>query len=334
MVLHNPNNWHWVDKNCISWARDYFKTELVGVKAEDSTAKAEISEVKCVEGDVEVCQRKGKVISLFDVAIEMKYQGSVGEESVSGSIKVPEVSYDNDEDDYQFQIAIDSDSSDKLPVKTLVRQKLVPELRKKLGAFGPKLIQTHGGGIQHSGNEPIHWSQSKVTSNSASAKDSAPSGSTSSEQKSSSTTSTGAQGQYFGVQAYNTTTVNVDSVFNASPEQVYATLIEPQQVAVWSRSAPNVEPKVGGTFSLFGGGVTGKFEELEVGKKIKQQWRLRDWKHGHYAVVTYTFKVGDGETTMNTHWEGVPVGQEEAVENNFQEYYIKPIKVTFGYGLL
>lgn len=322
MVLHNPNNWHWVDKNCLSWAREHFGKELVGLKAADSDIEVSVSKVKSVEGDVEVCQRKGKVISLFDIVIDLAWEGKVGESEVRGEIKIPEVSYDNDEDDYQFQITIDNDSSEKRPAKALVRQKVVPQLRKKLAAFGPTLIETHGGEIQHTGNEPIHWSSSNKP------------GSSVTQSKESTSSSSGSDQKYFGVSAYNTTSITVKPVFNASPEQLYSTLMTTQLVAIWSRSAPSLEPKVGGQFSLFGGNVSGKFVELDENKKIKLEWRLRDWKAGHHAIVTHSFIVGNGETTMETLWEGVPIGQEETVKENFNEYYVKPIKATFGFGLL
>ena len=35
MVLHNPNNWHWVNKDTSAWARDYLDKELIGVSAEE-----------------------------------------------------------------------------------------------------------------------------------------------------------------------------------------------------------------------------------------------------------------------------------------------------------
>jgi len=322
MVLHNPNNWHWVDKNCIAWAREYFDNELVGLKASDGTTTAETTPVKTVNGDVEVCQRKGKVISLFDVAIEVGFAGRAGETDVSGVVKIPEVSYDNDEDDFQFEIAIDNDSNDKLPVKSLVRKEIVPQLRKKLAAFGPTLIKTHGGEIQHSGSEKIHWASN------------AKPGTASKTVVASSSDAKPQSENFFGVSAYNTTSLTLEPRFNAAPEQLYQALLTPQLVAAWSRSPPNVEPKVGGKFSLFGGNVTGKFVELDENKRIKMEWRLRDWKSGHFAVLTHSFVVQDGETVMHTVWEGIPVGEEEQVEQNFNEYYVKPIKLTFGYGIL
>lgn len=75
MVLHNPNNWHWVNKDVREWARDYLEKTLVGTSAEEGDVTAKVSKIMSMDGDVDVSQRKGKVITLFDVKLQMEYEG-------------------------------------------------------------------------------------------------------------------------------------------------------------------------------------------------------------------------------------------------------------------
>lgn len=75
MVLHNPNNWHWVNKDVREWARDYLEKNLVGISAEENEVSAKVSKVMSMDGDVDVSQRKGKVITLFDVKVQLEYEG-------------------------------------------------------------------------------------------------------------------------------------------------------------------------------------------------------------------------------------------------------------------
>jgi activator of HSP90 ATPase len=75
MVLHNPNNWHWVNKDVSPWAREWLETELIGLEAEDHEASAKIDSITSMEGDVDVSQRKGKVITLFDVRLKLEFSG-------------------------------------------------------------------------------------------------------------------------------------------------------------------------------------------------------------------------------------------------------------------
>jgi activator of HSP90 ATPase len=75
MVLHNPNNWHWVNKDVSPWAKEYLEKALVGLKAEESGVTARVDSILSMEGDCDVSQRKGKVITLFDVKLKLEYSG-------------------------------------------------------------------------------------------------------------------------------------------------------------------------------------------------------------------------------------------------------------------
>lgn len=75
MVLHNPNNWHWVNKDVSGWARSYLDESLTKVQAEDGEVKAKIDKIQSMDGDVDVSQRKGKVITIFDVKLVLQYSG-------------------------------------------------------------------------------------------------------------------------------------------------------------------------------------------------------------------------------------------------------------------
>ena len=116
-MLHNPNNWHWVNKNVADWARQYLEKNLIGVKAEGEDVSAEIKKILSMDGDVDVSQRKGKVITLFDVKLELEWKGMMplknvlgiientpgsdkDGENVTGKITVPEVAHDTEEDEY------------------------------------------------------------------------------------------------------------------------------------------------------------------------------------------------------------------------------------------
>lgn len=75
MVLHNPNNWHWVNKDASAYAKQYLQDHIVGIAAEDNGVAANISKILTMDGDVDVSQRKGKVITLFDVKLQLEYEG-------------------------------------------------------------------------------------------------------------------------------------------------------------------------------------------------------------------------------------------------------------------
>lgn len=76
MVLHNPNNWHWVNKDVSEWAREYLEKDLTTISATQGDISAEVTKITSMDGDVDVSQRKGKVITLFDVKLKLEYEGS------------------------------------------------------------------------------------------------------------------------------------------------------------------------------------------------------------------------------------------------------------------
>ncbi len=75
MVLHNPNNWHWVNKDASAWAREYLDQNLAAISAEEGDVSAKVDKILSMDGDVDVNQRKGKVITLFDVRLQLEYSG-------------------------------------------------------------------------------------------------------------------------------------------------------------------------------------------------------------------------------------------------------------------
>lgn len=75
MVLHNPNNWHWVNKDTSAWAREYLEENICTIAVEDDGVSAKVEKVLNMDGDVDVSQRKGKVITLFDIKLQLEYEG-------------------------------------------------------------------------------------------------------------------------------------------------------------------------------------------------------------------------------------------------------------------
>lgn len=75
MVLHNPNNWHWVNKDASTWAKQWLEDNIKEVKAEEGGVTAQLDKLISMDGDVDVNQRKGKVITIFDVKLVIEYSG-------------------------------------------------------------------------------------------------------------------------------------------------------------------------------------------------------------------------------------------------------------------
>ncbi|KAI5961926.1 AHA1 [Candida theae] len=336
MVVNNPNNWHWVDKNCLAWSKEYFDEKLTNLEVEDGDSKVKIANVSSVEGDVDVSQRKGKVLSLFDVRIVLTFKGSNGNvDDINGSITIPELAYDSTSDGLVFDISVYNETSGNSSITDLIKGKLIPELRKKLMQFGPDLIEVNSKDIQleadkvtstytkanlTQGRKSESNSEHKHESKVASSANLSPAQQT----KSQST-----------VPKYNTTTLHLEPTFNTSAEQIYITLLDASRIAAWTRSPPEIEsfpPKQGSLYRFFGGAVSGKILKLVPNERIVELWRLQDWKEGHYAELDMQLIQSSGETKVVVKFSGIPIGEEERVRDNFEDMYIRSIKITFGFG--
>nr|BAA13862.1 unnamed protein product [Schizosaccharomyces pombe] len=275
--------------------------------------------------------RKRKVITIFDLKIQMEFKGETKDGvEATGSITCPELSYDLGYSDYVFDIDIYSASKEKEPIKELVREKIIPQIRQLFSGFSQVLLQTHGDDVylsteEHNGNAarglPVHSSFKQNNS------------SQTSSNKGTTTVAAGSGSDGSRVSAVvNTADISENYTFDAPANELYATFLDPARVAAWSRAPPQLDVRPQGAFSLFHGNVVGKFLVLEENKKIVQTWRLSSWPTGHYAEITFTFDQADSYTTLRMIMKGVPIGEEEVVQGNIQDYYIRPIKTVFGFG--
>ncbi|CZT40780.1 related to stress-regulated co-chaperone [Rhynchosporium secalis] len=321
-MLHNPNNWHWVNKDASGWTKQYLEKSIKGIKADENGVTAQLDKLISMDGDVDVNQRKGKVITIFDVKLVLEYSGKTkDDEDVSGTITIPEIAHDTGENEYVFELDIYSDANSKAPVKDLVRSKILPQLRKEFAKLGPALIAEHGKDIQHApGSHP-----SSGVSTPKLHVPSAPASSTTTKTTKANT-------------AVNTTTVTDTEEFRAPASELYQTFTDPQRIAAFTRAAPKLfeGAKKGGKFELFGGNVAGEYLELVEPTKIVQSWRLDQWPKEHFSRLEINFDQNDVDnvTVMRVSWSGVPVGQEEVTKRNWREYYVRSIKQTFGFGTI
>lgn len=84
----------------------------------------------------------------------------------------------------------------------------------------------------------------------------------------------------------DTSSINIVQKFQCKAAEFYDAMTRIEMVTAFTRGHVKLDPVKGGKFELFGGNITGTFEELEPGKKIVQKWRYKQWPEGHYSTVT------------------------------------------------
>lgn len=84
----------------------------------------------------------------------------------------------------------------------------------------------------------------------------------------------------------DTGTLKQTEKFQCRAEEFYNAMTRIEMVTAFTRGAVKIDPVKGGKFELFGGNITGSFQELVPGKKIVQDWRYKQWPSGHHSIVT------------------------------------------------
>ncbi|ODQ81892.1 hypothetical protein BABINDRAFT_165409 [Babjeviella inositovora NRRL Y-12698] len=146
MVVHNPNNWHWVEKNCLPWSKEYLQQNVLNTEFVNDSLKIVVHNIDSVTGDCDVTQRKGKVLCIYDMKVEFAITSTVQEgedetRDIIGTVILPEFTHDQDDDEYEFQVKADNSVD--------VKKYLLPVLLAKLKKFQSDLISTHEGDVQH-----------------------------------------------------------------------------------------------------------------------------------------------------------------------------------------
>ncbi|CAB4383310.1 unnamed protein product [Rhizophagus irregularis] len=327
----NVNNWHWTSKNCLNWAKEYLKEQSANLIAEDNGICVQINDLTECSGDAELNQRKGKLIPIIDLNLELTWSGNTSDDNeAKGTIKIPELD-SGSEGDFDFEITVEEENDSKRPIKEVVRTHLIPLLKEQFKNLGNDMVETHSKDVKIESSQlgpatppravtPIEPSQ--IHTASTPPRPATPTTSNSDTVKSS------AQ------KIINTTNISEVVELQTSADQIYETLLDPGRVAAWTRSRPDIFRHVGSVFSLFDGNVTGTMVELVQNEKIVQTWRLKTWPEGHFSTVTIKFEQASDFTRVHINQEGVPIGEVDAVRNNWQSYYWNPIKNVFGYGAL
>jgi activator of HSP90 ATPase len=112
----------------------------------------------------------------------------------------------------------------------------------------------------------------------------------------------------------------------ATPQRIYEALLDSKQFAAFTGLAAEIDPKAGGSFSMFGGLIVGRNIELVADQRIVQAWRPANWDPGVYSIVKFELKTrGSGATVVLDH-TGFPEGDFGHLNPGWYERYWEPLK--------
>ncbi|KAJ1308612.1 hypothetical protein OPQ81_004310 [Rhizoctonia solani] len=306
-------NWHWKNKNVTPWAKTWFEQELLTVSYSEGGSEVKISRVKEVDGDCELGQRKSKLITIYDCKIVLGWSGEDKDgNTAEGKLTIPEVSHEQSDglSDYVYDWSLKTASTPQVDaLYALAKSKLPSLLAERFGAFRTAMLDTHGKDLQVVGTP-------------------GPSGTATPSNHAPSTPSTSLSKPVSAKEVTkgitNSAVVTVNASFMASAAELFELLTDEKRIPAWSRNAAQSNATVGGSYSFFGGGVTGKYVELQKPTKIVSTWRLNSpsWPSDHDGKLTITLDQQTDSTKVEFKLSGVPIGQEDETRKNLEGYYI------------
>jgi activator of HSP90 ATPase len=125
-------------------------------------------------------------------------------------------------------------------------------------------------------------------------------------------------------------TIRQKVTVRAKPIEVYEAFVDAKKHSAFTGSKVTGEGKVGKEFTAWDGYISGKFLELEKGKKIVQEWVTTEWPKGYppsrFELIFREVKAGTEVLMVHSD---VPAEQARELKEGWNEFYWKPIKEYF-----
>ena len=316
-------HYHWKTKGCTPWAKNHITEATVGKSVTvGKSGHVKVDRLSAFEGDVELGNRKGKLITIYDCSITYAWSGASDDGTeASGTITFPEVSHEIEDegDEYRFETEMSTKSSAETnQLYEAVRKELAPSLRPVFHSFRQNLIDAHAKDLGHDSPAstsgaatPTAAAASTGAAASSTAAPAAPAAAAAKAKPSVSTSSSD---------------VRVSSELAISIADLWDLLTNPSRIPMWTRAPAQFDAKPDADFALFGGNVTGKVVSVDAPKQLIQKWRTPQFPEGHFGTLAVNLTEGGDSTKLELVLSGAPSGDEEAVEKNLETYYIRGLK--------
>ena len=112
-----------------------------------------------------------------------------------------------------------------------------------------------------------------------------------------------------------------------APSDIYAALVNPFSLTLWTGGEAKMNEEPGTEFSLFDGDIEGMNLEFEPGSKIVQEWYFGDQEEK--SIVTITLRPDRHYTKIELHHTNIPDEAYEDMVYGWDTYYFGGLKEFF-----
>lgn len=110
-------------------------------------------------------------------------------------------------------------------------------------------------------------------------------------------------------------------------EELYAALINPFAISLWTGAEANMKEEAGSKFSLFDGDIEGINLSFEPNRQIVQEWFFGDQEEK--SIVTITLRPDGHFTRIELHHSNIPDEAYEDMSHGWDTYYFGGLKDFF-----
>lgn len=107
-------------------------------------------------------------------------------------------------------------------------------------------------------------------------------------------------------------------IIPASPEEIYKALTTEITIRLWTGDLVEIDPQVGGEFSLWDRGINGKFLELLPFHKIVQEWYFDQEEPSIVTIKLHEHKKG---TSFEVNHTNIPDDAYEDIIDGWDNEY-------------
>lgn len=91
-------------------------------------------------------------------------------------------------------------------------------------------------------------------------------------------------------------------------------------------ASTEISRDVGGSFTIFGGVISGRHIELIPDERIVQAWREKDWLPGIYSIVKFQLDEQGADTKLVFDHSGFPQGASASLAPGWWSHYWEPLQ--------
>ena len=312
----NVNNWHWVEKNCLEWARKWLAEQLKAIPGRDilGYSNVHVEEVSDIKGDADLNVRKGKLRYLFDLSLKLVVvaTGTVDGEKVECKCSVAEFTFDETPKNFEYTYTSSEDV-----FRAVVEKEFSHDLWAVFEQFAGQLVEQNAGSLMVNTNESEQdLSQTVNGARHVASQKQEPAAPAEKKPES---------------KASSLVSIEILEDFKCSPEDLFLALTDSDRIRMWSHAPCAFTLNENEPFNLFGGALSGTVVAFDKNKSLKLKWRLKAWPVNVESTVSFIIQNREDYIKLVVSQVGVPREEQESIREAWKKMYFERIKQAFGY---